>query len=57
MGKPANLLILPADNGFDAVRRQVPVRYSIRHGRIIAETKPAQTSLHLAQVEPVDFRR
>ncbi len=28
VGKPANLLILPAENGFDAVRRQVPVRYS-----------------------------
>ncbi len=27
VGKPANLLILPAENGFDAVRRQVPVRY------------------------------
>ena len=57
VGKPANLLILPADNGFDAVRRQVPVRYSIRHGRVIAQTRPAQTSLHLEQIEPVDFRR
>ncbi|KFN20081.1 cytosine deaminase [Aeromonas bestiarum] len=57
VGKPANLLILPAENGFDAVRRQVPVRYSIRHGRVIAETRPAQTSLHLDRVEPVDFRR
>ncbi len=57
VGKPANLLILPAENGFDAVRRQVPVRYSIRHGRVIAETRPAQTSLHLDQIEPVDFRR
>ncbi|WP_404837448.1 cytosine deaminase [Aeromonas media] len=57
VGKPANLLILPAESGFDAVRRQVPVRYSIRHGRVIAETRPAQTSLHLDQTEPVDFRR
>ncbi|QHQ53169.1 cytosine deaminase [Aeromonas media] len=57
VGKPANLLILPADNGFDAVRRQVSVRYSIRHGRVIAQTRPAQTSLHLEQIEPVDFRR
>ena len=57
VGKPANLLILPADNGFDAVRRQVQVRYSIRHGRVIAQTRPAQTSLHLEQIEPVDFRR
>jgi len=55
--KPANLLILPAENGFDAVRRQVPVRYSIRHGRVIADTRPAETTLHLVNTEPVDFRR
>ncbi|MFQ2740710.1 cytosine deaminase [Aeromonas caviae] len=57
VGKPANLLILPAENGFDAVRRQVPVRYSIRHGRVIADTRPAETTLHLVNPEPVDFRR
>ncbi|MGY3886430.1 cytosine deaminase [Aeromonas aquatica] len=57
VGKPANLLILPAENGFDAVRRQVPVRYSIRHGSVIAETRPASTSLHLLTEEVVDFRR
>lgn len=57
VGKPANLLILPAENGFDAVRRQVPVRYSIRHGRVIADTRPAETTLHLVNPERVDFRR
>ncbi|MGY3859442.1 cytosine deaminase [Aeromonas intestinalis] len=57
VGKPANLVILPAENGFDAVRRQVPVRYSIRGGRVIAQTRPAQTSLHLPGEEAVDFRR
>ena len=57
VGKPASLLILPAENGFDAVRRQVPVRYSIRHGRVIADTRPAETTLHLVNPEPVDFRR
>ncbi|MGL5811785.1 MAG: cytosine deaminase [Aeromonas sp.] len=57
VGKPANLVILPAENGFDAVRRQVPVRYSIRHGKVIAQTQPARASLHLAATEPVDFRR
>ncbi|BDN94513.1 cytosine deaminase [Aeromonas caviae] len=55
--KPANLLILPAENGFDAVRRQVPVHYSIRHGRVIADTRPAETTLHLVNAESVDFRR
>lgn len=57
VGKPASLLILPAENGFDAVRRQVPVRYSIRHGRVIADTRPTETTLHLVNPEPVDFRR
>jgi len=55
-GNPANLLILPAENGFDAVRRQTPPRYVIRHGRVIAETQPAQSTLFLAQPEQVDFR-
>ncbi|CQR71957.1 Cytosine deaminase [Sporomusa ovata DSM 2662] len=45
-GKPANLVILPADNCYDALRRQIPVRYSLRQGQIIAETKPSTTTLH-----------
>lgn len=57
-GKPGNLLILPADNGFDAIRRQVPVRYSVRHGKVIAETQPAITHINLgAEAETVTFRR
>ncbi|PSU94651.1 cytosine deaminase [Photobacterium kishitanii] len=56
-GKPGSLLILPAENGFDAVRRQVPVRYSIRHGKVIATTQPAITQIHLNEVEQVSFKR
>lgn len=56
-GNSANLVILPAESGFDAVRRQTPVRYSIRQGAVIAETLPAETTLYLAQDEKVDFRR
>lgn len=56
-GNSANLVILPAESGFDAVRRQTPVRYSIRQGVVIAETRPAETTLHLQQDETVDFRR
>ncbi|HHF3120283.1 TPA: cytosine deaminase [Vibrio diabolicus] len=55
--KPGSLLILPAENGFDAVRRQVPVRYSVRHGKVIAETQPATTHIHLEQAEQVTFKR
>ncbi|EEN8991637.1 cytosine deaminase [Salmonella enterica subsp. enterica] len=57
VGNAANLVILPAENGFDAVRRQTPARYSIRHGRVIAETVPSQTTLHLTQPEAVTFKR
>lgn len=57
VGKPANFLILPAESGFDAVRRQVPVRYSVRYGKVIAETKPAHSTIHLQESEAVDYRR
>lgn len=55
-GNPANLLILPAVSGFDAVRRQVPVRWSIRQGRVIATTQLAQTWVQLdSGGEEIDF--
>ncbi|AKM46651.1 Cytosine/adenosine deaminase or related metal-dependent hydrolase [Edwardsiella anguillarum] len=56
-GCRASLLVLPAESGFDAVRRQVPVRYSLRDGCLIAETRPAQSQIYLRQAERVDFRR
>ena len=57
VGNSANLVVLPAESGFDAVRRQTPARYSVRHGRVIAETVPSQTTLHLTQPEAVTFKR
>lgn len=56
-GHAANLIILPAENGFDAIRRQVPVRYSIRQGRVIAETRPAETEIYLNKSELINFTR
>ncbi|WP_342754383.1 cytosine deaminase [Pantoea sp. MBD-2R] len=56
-GNSANLIILPAENGFDALRRQVPTRYSMRQGRVIAETQLAQATIHLDESEGVDFKR
>ena len=56
-GKPGNLIILPAENGFDALRRQVPVRYSIRQGNVISETQPATTTITLDKSEVVSFKR
>ncbi|MGL6147442.1 MAG: cytosine deaminase, partial [Plesiomonas sp.] len=57
VGKRGSVLILPAENGFDALRRQVPVRYSVRDGKVIATTQPAQTHIYLPEAEKVTFSR
>ena len=56
-GNDASLIILPAESGFDAVRRQVPVRYSLRRGILVAETKPAESEIYWRERERIDFRR
>lgn len=55
-GHRANLLVLPADSGFDALRRQVSAQYVVRHGTLIAQTHPASTELFLDGTETIDFR-
>ncbi|NIE53757.1 cytosine deaminase [Pantoea sp. Ap-870] len=57
VGNAASLIILPADNGFDALRRQVPVRYSLRKGVLVAATQPASSEIYLGASEAVTFRR
>ena len=54
-GNSANFIVLPAENGFDVVRRQVPTRYSIRHGKVISETQLAKTTIHLSDSEQVNY--
>ncbi|MGY6213185.1 cytosine deaminase [Cytobacillus firmus] len=57
-GKPANLIILDAENEYEAIRRQAAVKYSIRNGKIIAETKPSQTSVVFGEEKlNVDFHK
>jgi cytosine deaminase len=41
-GRPANLLILDAENDYDAVRRQAKLLTSIRHGEVIMQRQPEQ---------------
>jgi cytosine deaminase len=57
VGKPANFIVLPATDSYDAIRRQVSVRYSIRNGKIIAETKPTHPTLFLENEEVIDFQK
>lgn len=57
-GKPADFIVLPAENEYEAIRRQVPVRYSYRSGKKIVETKLSETwSLVDGFEEPVQFNR
>lgn len=57
-GKPANLIVLDAENEYETVRKQASVLYSIRNGEIIAETKPSETKVTLGEVtEKVLFNK
>ena len=44
-GRPANFIVLDAQNYYDALNKNAPVLRSVRAGRTIAETKPAQTEI------------
>jgi cytosine deaminase len=44
-GRPASLIVLPATDPFDAVRRQVRPWYVIANGRVVAETTPVAATL------------
>lgn len=57
-GKPGNLIILPVENGYEAVRRQVSVLYSIRGGKIISKTVPNETIVYINDKEKIiDFSK
>ncbi|MDC3417018.1 cytosine deaminase [Aquibacillus salsiterrae] len=50
-GKSANLIILDADDEYDAIRRQSSILYSVRHGKVLVNTKPAKTTLTMGETE------
>lgn len=56
VGRGANLIVLPVTNGFEAVRCQSPVRYSVRAGKLLAECSLPQAVVHMPGTQPVDFR-
>ncbi|CEA02470.1 Cytosine deaminase [Jeotgalicoccus saudimassiliensis] len=56
-GKPANFIVLNADNEYDVIRKQAAVTHSYRNGRLIAGTKPAETTINLGTEEIIDFER
>lgn len=46
-GTPANCILLNAADFYNALNRHVEVLYNIRHGMILAATKPAETKINL----------
>ncbi|OBY80376.1 cytosine deaminase [Paenibacillus sp. KS1] len=57
-GKPANFIVLNAENEYEAIRKQAAVQYSFRNGKIIAETKPSETCVKLGSAsEIVTFQK
>lgn len=56
-GKPANFIVLHAENEYEAIRKQASVRYAFRHGKKIAETIPSQTHIQLETKKEITFGR
>ena len=58
VGRPASFLLLPATDGYDAVRRQVRPTHVVARGRVVATTPRTPTTLSWPGEEPseVTFR-
>lgn len=58
-GRPASLMLLPAADPFDVLRRQVRPSHVISKGRVVATTPPSVTALAWPgrETEQVDFIR
>jgi cytosine/creatinine deaminase len=54
VGGPASFLLLPAADGYDAVRRQVRPTHVVSHGRVVATTRPAVTTLTWPGEDPAE---
>jgi len=46
LGKPANLIVLNAQNRFAAIRDRATVVYVISQGKLLAQTQPPSTTWH-----------
>ncbi|MCT1576990.1 cytosine deaminase [Oceanobacillus kimchii] len=57
-GKPANFIVMTAENEYEVIRKQATVRYSFRNGKLISQTKPSETAITLGNAtERVTFDR
>ncbi|NMV52548.1 cytosine deaminase [Lactobacillus reuteri] len=47
VGKPTNCILLNAHDFYNALNKHVEVLYNIRHGKVLAETKSAETKVNI----------
>lgn len=57
INKPGNLIILNAENGYDAIRKRAEVLYSIREGKIIAKTLPSKSFININEQKEITFKK
>jgi cytosine/creatinine deaminase len=55
VGAPASFVLLPAADGYDAVRRQVRPTHVVAHGRLVATTPPSVTTLSWPGDDPTEI--
>lgn len=56
VGKPANFIVIDAMDEYEAIRKQACVLYSIRNGKMIAQTKRAESTIFMGNyAEEVEF--
>ncbi len=57
-GLPANFVVFDCADESEAIRLRPAARWVVRNGRIVAETEPARSTVHVAGVaQPVTYRR
>lgn len=56
-GNIANFIILDAKDDFEAVCKRACVLYNIKNGKVVAKTKPSQTSISFNCEENINFKR
>lgn len=47
VGKPANCILLNAHDFYNTLNKHVEVLYNIRHGKVLAETNPAEIKVNI----------
>jgi cytosine deaminase len=57
-GLPANFVVFDCTDEAEAIRLRPAARWVVRNGRIVAETEPARSTVHVdGTAQPITFRR